>query len=245
MTQPTGPREAIPAIGVMEISALGSAMAALDAAGKAAEFRVLQAELNDYYGFCVKITGKPADLRIALDVAAATAQKLHAPCVTRVIDAPAREAMPGILSSAETSPLIQQPLVFNPQTHETGATDMSASAPFAIGLIETQGFTAVIEAIDTACKAADVEVIGKEKLGGGYISVIVKGDVAAVNAAVAAGKEKVEGLGKLIAAHVIARPSAAVLSLLPKYECRDGVFCHPRNNLGQPRLAMNHAQNAD
>ena len=78
---------------------------------------------------------------------------------------------------------------------------------FAIGLIETQGFTAVMEAIDTACKAANVEVIGKEKLGGGYITVIIKGDVAAVKAAIEAGQQKVDGLGKLIAAHVIARPA--------------------------------------
>jgi carbon dioxide concentrating mechanism protein CcmO len=88
--------------------------------------------------------------------------------------------------------------------------------PFAIGMIETQGLTAVIEAIDTACKAASVEVIGKEKLGGGYVTVLIKGDVAAVKAAVEAGKAKVDGLGKLIAAHVIPRPSAAVMSLLPK-----------------------------
>ena len=63
-----------------------------------------------------------------------------------------------------------------------------SSRLFAIGMIETQGLTAVIEAIDTACKAGNVEVIGKEKLGGGYVTVLIKGDVAAVNAAVEAGK---------------------------------------------------------
>ena len=93
---------------------------------------------------------------------------------------------------------------------------MADTQSFALGLIETQGFTAVFEAIDTACKAANVEVLGKEKLGGGYITIVLKGDVAAVKAAIDAGKSKVEGLGKLIAAHVIPRPSAAVLALLPK-----------------------------
>jgi microcompartment protein CcmL/EutN len=83
-------------------------------------------------------------------------------------------------------------------------------------MIETQGLTAVFEAIDTACKAANVEVIGREKLGGGYITVLIKGDVAAVTAAVEAGQAKVDGLGKLIAAHVIARPSPSLLALLPK-----------------------------
>ena len=86
----------------------------------------------------------------------------------------------------------------------------------ALGFIETQGFTAVFEAIDTACKAADVQVVGKEKLGGGYVTVVVRGDVAAVHAAIEAGRSKVDGLGVLIAAHVIPRPSDAVLSLLPQ-----------------------------
>ncbi len=85
-----------------------------------------------------------------------------------------------------------------------------------MGFIETQGFTAVFEAIDTACKAANVEVVGKEKLGGGYIAVIIRGELSAVRAAIEAGRHRVEGLGKLIAAHVVARPSPSVLALLPK-----------------------------
>ena len=93
---------------------------------------------------------------------------------------------------------------------------MSQEPSCGLGVIETQGFTAVFEAIDTACKTANVEVIGKEKLGGGYVAVIIKGELSAVIAAVEAGKNKVGDLGKLIAAHVIARPSEAVLSLLPK-----------------------------
>ena len=126
---------------------------------------------------------------------------------------PSPAARPAVVAKPEFSPLIEQNVVQqpNPETH-----NMSDQAPFAIGMIETQGFTAVIEAIDTACKAANVEVLGKEKLGGGYVTILLKGDVAAVKAAVDAGRAKVDGLGKLIAAHVIARPSTAVLSLLPK-----------------------------
>ena len=93
---------------------------------------------------------------------------------------------------------------------------MSQESGFALGFIETQGFTAVFAAIDTACKAANVEIVGKEKLGGGYVTVVIKGDVASVKAAIEAGKTEVEALGKLIAAHVIPRPSASVLGLLPK-----------------------------
>ena len=128
-------------------------------------------------------------------------------------------AWPALMSPVEVSPLIQQPVVKNPNYEVLATADKAAPMAdnvFALGFIETQGFTAVFEAIDSACKAANVEVVGKEKLGGGYVTVIVRGDVAAVKAAVEAGKTKVEGLGKLIAAHVIPRPSEAVLGLLPK-----------------------------
>ena len=80
---------------------------------------------------------------------------------------------------------------------------MAIENSFALGFIETQGFTAVFNAIDQACKAANVEVIGKEKLGGGYVTVVIKGDVAAVKAAVEAGEAEVAKLGNLIAAYVV------------------------------------------
>ena len=132
-----------------------------------------------------------------------------------MINAPDRAGRRAYHAPKEYSPLIESNLVHFPQPKEK-ESHMTEQASFAIGMIETQGFTAVIEAIDTACKAANVEVIGREKLGGGYITVLIKGDVAAVNAAVEAGVAKVDGLGKLIAGHVIPRPSQAVLSLLPK-----------------------------
>jgi hypothetical protein len=75
-----------------------------------------------------------------------------------------------------------------PCSHSTSWPEL----PFAIGLIETQGLTAVSEAIDTACKAGDVEILGREKLGGGYITMMIKGDVAAVKAAIDAGHERIE-----------------------------------------------------
>jgi ethanolamine utilization microcompartment shell protein EutS len=138
--------------------------------------------------------------------------------IATVLPRPDERAWPALESKIEVSPLIQQATVILPRPSEAAQPGKRAMAdkPSALGLIETQGFTAVFEAIDSACKAANVEVVGKEKLGGGYITVVIKGDVAAVKAAVDAGKAKVEGLGKLIAAHVIPRPSDAVLGLLPK-----------------------------
>jgi microcompartment protein CcmL/EutN len=199
------------ALGLIEIKSWSAAMAALDAAEKAAPIRLLQAELNDQPGVCMKITGSPAAVQSAIRAAEVIARIMRVDCIVHAINAPDREAQPAYKGGPDYSPLIEQDVVFIP-SQEPDVSEM----PFAIGMIETQGFSAVIEAIDTACKAASVEVIGKEKLGGGYVTVLVKGDVAAVKAAIQAGQVKVEGLGKLIAAHVIPRPSAAVMSLLPK-----------------------------
>ena len=203
-------------VAILEITALGSALVIWDTIEKTAPIQLLEAELNDFYGFVLKITGDPASLRSAVDKAKSTATQMQARCVCSIIDSPDPRAWKGIRSEPTYQPLIEQPVVFYPQpkSSSTQRTIMT-SANSAIGLIETQGFTAVIDAIDTACKAANVEVIGKEKLGGGYITVLIRGDVAAVKAAIDAGKERVEGLGNLIAAHVIARPSESILSLLP------------------------------
>jgi len=191
-------------------------MVVLDAMEKAGTIRLLQAELNDLYGVCLKITGPLADVRTALDAGISLAKTLKVNCVSDLISAPDHESRAAYEAPSEVNPLIEQNVVHIPAaagiTKENGVNQPS---DFAIGFIETQGFTAVIEAIDTACKAANVEVLGREKLGGGYITVMVKGDVAAVNAAIEAGKTKVGGLGKLIAAHVIPRPSSSILSLLP------------------------------
>ena len=83
-------------------------------------------------------------------------------------------------------------------------------------MIETKGLVSQFEATDAMLKAANVTLVGKEKIGAAYVTVIVKGDVAAVTAAVEAGARAVGSLGKLIAAHVIARPHEDLVALLPK-----------------------------
>ena len=201
------------ALGLLETTGFTPAMVALDAMEKGGDIRVVQAELNDFLGVIVKIAGPTADVHSSVEAGHEIAQQLGGRPVSSVIDRPDEEASAGIYSASEYNPLIQQDVVHEAQTMATSSS--SSTAPFAIGFIETQGFTAVFEAIDTACKTAGVEVIGKEKLGGGFVTVVIKGDVAAVNAAIDAGKSQVEGLGKLIAAHVIAHPSSSVLSLLP------------------------------
>jgi len=214
-------------IGLLETHGLTPAMVAIDAMSKAASIRVLQVELNDLCGVVVKIGGPTAAVQAAVaagERAAAAWQGRPLATVLTQLDVAAGAA---VHAAPEYNPLIEQPVVFeaaapgdSPPGLGPGVSvslhPMSSASPAALGFIETQGFTAVFEAIDTACKAAQVEVVGKEKLGGGYVTVIVEGDLSAVTAAIAAGQAKVEGLGKLIAAHVIARPSEPVLRLLPK-----------------------------
>jgi carbon dioxide concentrating mechanism protein CcmO len=203
------------ALGLIEVPSWSVSMAVLDRMEKAAGIELLQIEINDMLGTSIKFTGSPADLAAAVEAGKAVAEAMQVACVSSIINAPAEQARPAYAAPPEFSPLIEQELVHFPQPTRKEQR-MSDETPFAIGMIETQGFTAVFEAIDTACKAANVEVIGREKLGGGYITVLLKGDVAAVKAAVDAGVARVDGLGKLIAGHVIPRPSQAVLSLLPK-----------------------------
>ncbi|MGD0000149.1 MAG: BMC domain-containing protein [Bryobacteraceae bacterium] len=200
----------------MELGGWSPAMVVLDAMEKTARVRVLQAELNDQPGVCLKLTGALADLEAAVQSAERVAQAMGVAAVIGLIPGPADGARAAYEAAADFNPLIEQASVQFPRRMERMREGkMNEQASFAVGLIETQGFTAVFEAIDTAVKTASVEVLAREKLGGGYITVVIKGDIAAVRAAVEAGSAKVNGLGKLIAAHVIASPSQAVLSLLP------------------------------
>ncbi len=85
----------------------------------------------------------------------------------------------------------------------------------ALGMIETRGFVAMVEAADAMVKAAKVELVGYEKIGGGYTTVIVRGDVAAVKAATEAGARAAERCGELVSVHVIPRPHGNVDLRLP------------------------------
>lgn len=85
----------------------------------------------------------------------------------------------------------------------------------ALGMIETRGLTASIEAADAMLKAADVELVGTEKIGSGLVTVMVQGDVGAVKAATEAGSEAAAKLGELVAVHVIPRPHTSISTILP------------------------------
>ncbi|MBL8914196.1 MAG: BMC domain-containing protein [Archangium sp.] len=85
----------------------------------------------------------------------------------------------------------------------------------ALGMIETKGFVGMVEAADAAVKAAKVELVGYEKIGGGYVTMVVRGDVAAVKAAIEAGARGAERVGELVSTHVIPRPHVNIDLVLP------------------------------
>ena len=85
----------------------------------------------------------------------------------------------------------------------------------ALGMVETRGLTAAIEAADQMCKAANVALVGTEKIGSGLVTVMVRGDVGAVKSAVESGSAAASRLGELVATHVIPRPHTDVEKILP------------------------------
>ncbi len=86
----------------------------------------------------------------------------------------------------------------------------------SLGMIETKGLIGAIEAADAMVKSANVQLVGKEQVGGGLVTVMVRGDVGAVKAATDAGAAAAEKVGELISVHVIARPHTEVDAILPK-----------------------------
>jgi ethanolamine utilization protein EutM len=99
--------------------------------------------------------------------------------------------------------------------HEIQEEEMAKEA---LGLIETRGYVGAVEAADAMVKAAQVELIGKQQVGGGLVTVLVRGDVGAVKAATDAGAAAAEKVGELVSVHVIPRPHADVEVILPQPE---------------------------
>jgi ethanolamine utilization microcompartment shell protein EutL len=101
-----------------------------------------------------------------------------------------------------------RPNFFRPATEEKSMGE-------ALGMIETRGLVAMIEASDAMVKAAKVTLVGWEKIGSGYVTAMVRGDVAAVKAATDAGAAAARRVGELVAVHVIARPHQSLEDVLP------------------------------
>jgi carbon dioxide concentrating mechanism protein CcmO len=204
------------ALGFIESPFLSiSAMLAQEAA-TAADVHILGFESTGNENLIIRLAGDIAQIRAALDAAEKLAPQLGASIVTGTIPRPAEGFAPMIDFPNAHNPLYGGFDQFLPTDHPSNPSSSKIMKPQAIGILETQGLTAILEATDAMLKAADVKLVGKEKIGAAYVTVIVSGDVAAVSAAIAAGKQAVGSLGKVIAAHIIARPHDELVALLPK-----------------------------
>jgi microcompartment protein CcmL/EutN len=204
------------ALGFAEIPFLSLTAVVADQVVKAAHVRLLGIETTGNENLMIRLEGDVASVETALAFAQTRARELGATARVRCLSRPepALEALVHFPNAQ--NPLFggRDQLLATDFPHPENRTMNSKHE--ALGIVETQGLTAVLEATDTMLKAAQVTLVGKEKIGAAYVTVIVKGDVAAVTAAVEAGSKSVGSLGKLIAAHVIARPHEDLTALLPK-----------------------------
>lgn len=92
----------------------------------------------------------------------------------------------------------------------------------AVGMIETKGLVGAIEAVDAMVKAANVTLVGVEKIGGGYVSVFVRGEVGAVKAAIDAGTAAAKRVGEVVSIHIIPRPHQDTETLIPRGPAKKG-----------------------
>ncbi len=113
---------------------------------------------------------------------------------------------------AQETPVKTEPTVKQEATNKKEEIKMAQEA---LGMVETRGLVAAIEAADSMLKAANVVLIGTEKIGSGLVSVMVRGDVGAVKSAVETGANNAQRLGELVATHVIPRPHDDVEKILP------------------------------
>jgi carbon dioxide concentrating mechanism protein CcmO len=205
-----------PALGFAEVPFLSITALVADAMVKSAEVHLVGIETTGNENLQIRVTGNLASVTAALTAAEARATALGSKALTRSLPHP----------EPALDALLHFPNALNPLY---GGRDQLLPSDFpqpgdrpmnenkqALGIIETQGLTAILEATDVMLKAANVTLVGKEKIGAAYVTVMIRGDVAAVQAAVDAGAAAVDGLGKLIAAHVIARPHHDLMALLPK-----------------------------
>ncbi len=204
------------ALGFAEIPFLSLTAVIADQVVKAANVRLLGIETTGNENLMLRLQGDVAAVETALAFAETRAQELGVTATVRCLSRP-EPALAAILDFPNASnPLYGGRDQFLPTDFPQPPNQPMNSKQEALGIIETQGLAAILEATDTMLKAANVTLVGKEKIGAAYVTVIVKGDVAAVKAAVDAGAKAVGGLGKLIAAHVIARPHDDLIALLPK-----------------------------
>ena len=181
------------AIGMVETVGLVGVIEAGDAMAKAASVQLLGWDKVGSGLVTVFCSGDVAAVKSAVDAGSTAAARVGQMHSVHVIPRP----------HAELGAIVP----------ERGGEESEGGSVRALGLIETKGATGVIEAADAMSKAADVEVVKVQDIGGGYITVMVSGDVGSVQASVSAGSEAAERVGELVSQHVIPRPHDDLVAL--------------------------------
>ncbi|MBM84236.1 MAG: hypothetical protein CMJ78_27085 [Planctomycetaceae bacterium] len=196
-------------LALLEVSNLSPAFWAADVCSKAAGVRLLGIESTDGADQCIKLVGSTADVRHAAEAGQRAAEKMGSQTSLAILPAP----------DAVTAEMADPNPVYNPALENYDyriPKENSMSQTDALGLLETQGLVAALHATDDMLKSSNVEIVGKEKIGAAFVTIMIRGDVAAVSNAIDVGRKSVSQLGgKLIMADVIARPHDDLAKLLP------------------------------
>jgi microcompartment protein CcmL/EutN len=196
-------------LALLEVNNLAPSFVVADACSKTANVRILGIESADGAGQCIKLAGSTADVQAAAERGAELARRMGSGAMFSVLPAPLEVTRELANSKPVFSPLLGVYDNRIPKENAMTTTD-------ALGLLETQGLVAALHATDDMLKASNVTLAGKEKIGAAYVTIMVRGDVAAVQTAIDVGKQTVERLGgKLILADVIPRPHPDLAKLLP------------------------------
>lgn len=196
-------------LALLEIGNLTPALVVADRAAKSAGVRIIAIESTDGAAQCIKLAGRAADVLEATQRGAELGRRMGTSVAWSVLPAPLAVTM-----ALASRPPAWSPLLGNYDAR--GPLENHMTTPDSIGLLETQGLVAALHATDDMLKSAAVKLVGKEKIGAAYVTIVIRGDVAAVQAAIATGAATVERLGgKLILADVIPRPHPELAALLP------------------------------
>ena len=197
------------ALALLEIANLTPALLVADRCSKAAGVRIVGIENTMGAQQCLKLAGSADDVLEAGRQGVALARAMGSRAELAVLPGPTET----VQDLAEQAPAFVPLLGINDGLVKREDSMQNSNA---LGLLETQGLVAALHATDEMLKAAAVELVGKEKIGSAYVTIIIRGDVAAVQAAIAAGQQTVQRLqGKLIMADVITRPHPELAALLP------------------------------
>lgn len=218
-------------VALIEVYGLAPALVIADHALKAADVVIIGVEGDAGQDSLIKLVGDAANCTRAIEAAKAVATQMRAkftatlrlafedPSGVKLIHAPQeysaitdgflhllpREAQQAVARAKRALGASEEK-----QDQVKGWWHMQA-----LGLLETQGLVGALEGADAMLKAANVEIVGKEKIGAAHVTIMVRGDVAAVTAAIEAGKAAAARVGKLVSAHVISRPHDSLAKLLP------------------------------